>query len=58
MMDQAARDFKGRLSPDETKKVEIPLNSPNSVRPKAARTDFPMNWLAAVRDQILSASYF
>jgi hypothetical protein len=51
MMEQAVREFKDGLSPEEARKIEVPQDWPKSEWSKAAQTDIPMSWLAAVLDQ-------
>jgi hypothetical protein len=51
ILEQALREFKDGLSPDEAKKIEAPQDWPKSEWSKATQTDIPMSWLAAVLDQ-------
>lgn len=51
MMEQAVREFKDGLPPDAAKRIEMPQDWPKSEWSKAAQTDIPISWLAAVLDQ-------
>lgn len=51
LMEQAVREFKDGLPPDAARSIEMPQEWPKSEWSKAAQTDIPISWLAAVLDQ-------